>query len=239
MAQENQSILSRYKIPLLILAGILAVGAIAAIVFGLIIPGLQSNASQGQTNPPLVDTSIDESEGGAMSDESSGLQVSLSAGQAQPQEAEPIPLATSEPLTEDEVEQILVRLPSLIVDSSDQVDFNLPQDSLPPPRTGETIEEPFPPAEVTGIPTSVPAGPLEVVRFAPEGEIPLAPFVNVTFNQPMVPLGSLDDLAAEEVPVQLEPDLPGTWRWLGTKTLTFQFDSTEIDRLPMATEYQA
>ena len=239
MAQENQSILSRYKIPLLILAGILAVGAIAAIVFGLIIPGLQSNASQGQTNPPLVDTSIDEGEGGAMSDESSGLQVSLSAGQAQPQEAEPIPLATSEPLTEDEVEQILVRLPSLIVDSSDQVDFNLPQDSLPPPRTGETIEEPFPPAEVTGIPTSVPAGPLEVVRFAPEGEIPLAPFVNVTFNQPMVPLGSLDDLAAEEVPVQLEPDLPGTWRWLGTKTLTFQFDSTEIDRLPMATEYQA
>ena len=38
-----------------------------------------------------------------------------------------------------------MRLPSLIVDSSDQVDFNLPEESLPPPRTGDTIEEPFPP----------------------------------------------------------------------------------------------
>ena len=53
----------------------------------------------------------------------------------------------------------------------------------------------------------------------------------------MVPLATLSDLAAEEVPVRLEPALPGTWRWVGTKTLTFQYDSAEIDRLPMATEY--
>ncbi len=31
--------------------------------------------------------------------------------------------------------------------------------------------------------------------------------------------------------------MPGTWRWLGTKTLNFQFDSKLIDRMPMATEY--
>jgi uncharacterized protein YfaS (alpha-2-macroglobulin family) len=174
-----------------------------------------------------------------MSDEDSGLQVTLSAGQPQPQEAEAVPQVTSEPLTEGEIEQILVRLPSLIIDSSDQVDFNLPPEPIPPPRTGETIDEPFPPPEISDAPDPVSAGPLEVLRFAPEGEIPLAPFVNVTFNQPMVPLGTLNDLAAEEVPVQLDPDLPGTWRWLGTKTLTFQFDSAEIDRMPMATEYQA
>ena len=53
-----------------------------------------------------------------MSDESPGLQVSLSSGQAEPDEAEAIPLATTEPLSEVEIEQILVRLPSLIVDSS-------------------------------------------------------------------------------------------------------------------------
>jgi hypothetical protein len=56
--------------------------------------------------------------------------------------------------------------------------------------------------------------------------------VNITFNQPMVPLGTLEDLAKEEVPVKLEPDLAGTWRWLGTKTLTFEYDSELIDRLP-------
>ena len=202
MTQENQSFFSRYKIPLLITAVILSAGVIAAIVFGLIIPGLQSGASQGQSNPPLVDTTTDESEGVAMNDESPGLQVGLSSGQAEPDEAEAIPLATTEPLSEDEIEQIMVRLPSLIVDSADQVDFNLPEDSLPPPRTGDTIEEPFPPPEAASTPTAVEAGPLEVLRYAPEGEIPLAPFLNVTFNQPMVPLGTLEDLAAEEIPVQ-------------------------------------
>jgi uncharacterized protein YfaS (alpha-2-macroglobulin family) len=238
MAQEDKNIISRYKIPLLIIGGILVVGILAVSIFGFIISRFESSGPDGQTNPSLVDSSSDEIEGGSVSDQGSGLQVTLSAGQAQPQEADPVPVGTSEPLSEEEVEQILVRLPSLLVDSADQVDFKLPEDSLPPPRTGETIEEPFPPEEVLGIPDPVDAGPLEVLRFAPEGEIPLAPFVNITFNQPMVPLGTLDDLAAEEVPVRLEPDLPGTWRWLGTKTLTFQFDSTEIDRMPMATEYQ-
>ena len=122
MTQENQSFVSRYKIPLLLTAGILLVGAIAAITFGLILPGLQNSTPQGQSNPPLVDTSTDDSEGDVMSDESPGLQVSLSDGQAEPDQVEAIPLATSEPLSDDEIEQILVRLPSLMVDSSDEVD---------------------------------------------------------------------------------------------------------------------
>ena len=81
-------------------------------------------------------------------------------------------------------------------------------------------------------------GALEVLRYSPEGEIPIAPFVNITFNQPMVPLATIADLAAMDVPVQISPTLPGTWRWLGTKTLNFQYDSELIDRLPMATEYE-
>jgi hypothetical protein len=35
----------------------------------------------------------------------------------------------------------------------------------------------------------------------------------------------------------VQPPLPGTWRWLGTKTLTFNYDSNLIDRLPKATIY--
>ena len=237
MATENKSALSRYKIPLLIVGGILFLGMLALVIFAFIIPSIGGSETQGQTNPPLVDSASDEIEGGTMNEQDPGLPVTLSSGQAQPQESEPVPVGTSEPLSDEEIEQVLVRLPSLLIDSADQVDFKLPPESLPPPRTGETIDEPFPPDEVLDVPDPVDTGPLEVLRFAPEGEIPLAPFVNITFNQPMVPLGTLDDLADEEVPVRLEPDLPGTWRWLGTKTLTFQFDSAEIDRLPMATEY--
>ncbi len=67
----------------------------------------------------------------------------------------------------------------------------------------------------------------------------MAPFLSVTFNQPMVPLATIEDLQAGDVPVQIEPALEGTWRWLGTKTLTFEYDSALIDRFPKATSYTA
>ena len=173
-----------------------------------------------------------------MGDRQQQVSIRLSEGQAQPQMVEPVPLATAEPLPEGEFENILARLPALATEPEDQVDFKLAQEPIPPPRTGETIEESFPPPPESIQPETTTAGPLEVLRFAPEGEIPIAPFVNLTFNQPMVPLATLTDLTAEEVPVRIEPQLPGTWRWLGTKTLTFEYDSELIDRLPKATEYR-
>ncbi|HEU0296851.1 MAG TPA: Ig-like domain-containing protein [Anaerolineales bacterium] len=167
-----------------------------------------------------------------------GLGVGLSPGQAQLQQIQTSPLATGEPLSPEEIELIFSRLRDLPIDPDDQTTFQLPLEVLPPPRPGNTIKEPFPPLETGPTPGAVEAGPLQVLRFAPEGEIPAAPFVSVTFNQPMVPVGTLSDLAAIDVPVQIEPSLPGTWRWLGTKTLTFEYDSELIDRLPKATEYR-
>ena len=165
-----------------------------------------------------------------------GLKITLSDGGAQPQEVVPLPLATGEPLSLEEINNILLRLPPLAIEPDDRQAFKLPEEILPPPRTGETISETFPlPPEETA--PEVAAGPLEVLRYSPEGDVPIAPFVNVTFNQPMVPLATLEDLSNEESPVQIEPVIPGTWRWLGTKTLNFQFDSELIDRMPMATEY--
>ena len=166
------------------------------------------------------------------------LNIQLSEGQSQPQAVEALPVATGEPLSPEEIDQILSRLPALTPAPGEQADFNLPLEVLPPPRPGETIKETFPPLETEPTPGVVEAGPLKVSRFAPEGEIPLAPFVSITFNQPMVPLGTLQDLALADVPVKIEPSLSGTWRWLGTKTLTFQYDSKLIDRLPKATEYR-
>jgi hypothetical protein len=165
--------------------------------------------------------------------------INLSEGQAQAQVFVPLPLVNGDPLSEDEVQQILSRLPDLPADAEDQTGFNLAQEPIPPPLTVETLTSPFPPPESAVSPTTPEeSGPLQVVRFSPEGEISVAPFINVTFNQPMVPLGTLGDLAAEQVPVQVEPAMPGTWRWLGTKTLTFEYDSELIDRLPKATQYQ-
>lgn len=173
-----------------------------------------------------------------MSTGGSGISILLSEGRSQPQAVATIPLATGEPLSEAEVEAILARLPATTEEPGDQVDFRLAQEPMPPPRTGDTVKEPFPPPPTGAPPEALPAGPLEVLRYSPEGEIPLAPFVSVTFNQPMVPLGTLSDLAAEAVPITIEPSLPGTWRWLGTKTLTFEYDSELIDRLPKATIFR-
>ena len=97
--------------------------------------------------------------------------------------------------------------------------------------TGATVLGAFPPKPGKPAP-KVAKGPLEVVRFAPEGDVPLAPHLSVTFSQPMVAVTSLEELASE-TPVRLEPTPKGKWRWVGTKTLLFEPD----ERFPMATEY--
>ena len=206
---------------------------------------IRRDASDGQAIPPssggttaIVETGGAVTSSGEFEGGGGESMFRLSEGQAQPQPVEPLPVATGEPLTDEEVQRILNRLSDVDSESGDQVDFNLPPDPVPPPRTGEIISESFPPPPEVPVPALVETGPLEVLRYAPEGEIPIAPFINVTFNQPMVPLATVEDLAHEEVPVLVEPDLPGTWRWVGTQVLTFNYDSDLIDRLPMATEYR-
>ncbi|MFZ5912038.1 MAG: alpha-2-macroglobulin family protein [Chloroflexota bacterium] len=205
--------------------------ALAAAVFFYI----QSKTSPGQPIPSKVTPQSGEAT--PTSEATPGAPtIRLSDGNAQPQAVEPLPLAVGEPLSDEETAAILARLPALAPLPGEQVDFKLPDEVLPPPRPGATIEESFPAPAGEAAP-EVYSGPLEVLRYSPEGEIPIAPFVNVTFSQPMAPLGTLGDLAMEDVPVVVEPALPGTWRWLGTKTLNFQYDSDLIDRMPMATEY--
>ncbi|MGE0493138.1 MAG: alpha-2-macroglobulin family protein [Vulcanimicrobiota bacterium] len=80
-------------------------------------------------------------------------------------------------------------------------------------------------------PTEVPApqpGPLEVVRVAPQGAVGRLPHLSVTFSQSMVALGADDSR-----PVQLSPEPPGQWRWVGTRTLLFEPEGG----FPMATDY--
>ncbi|MDO9087058.1 MAG: alpha-2-macroglobulin family protein [Anaerolineaceae bacterium] len=171
-------------------------------------------------------------------DEENDFKILLSEGSSDYKPPEELPIIVGEPLSDSEIAEIIARLPNLPQDKDLQSDFNIPPEILPPPRPGETIEQPFPfePTELQ--PPDEIDGPLEVLRYSPEGEIPMAPFISITFSQPMIPLGTLKQLSQEEIPVEIVPALAGTWRWVGTKTLTFEFDSDEIDRLPMATEYR-
>ncbi len=166
-----------------------------------------------------------------------GLTIRLSDGQELPAEIAELVPVKGIPLTEEEIEAILSRLTAWAEDQGLEVDFRLPEQILPPPLTGETLSESFPSDQDLAKPQPIFAEELEVLRFSPEGDVPIAPFISVTFNQPMIALNTLEALAEEEVPVQVTPLIPGSWRWLGTRTLRFESDSELYDRLPMATEF--
>jgi alpha-2-macroglobulin len=200
--------------------------------------GIQPGTILATPAPIQVDTGLGQIPATSEGDDPFRMNIELSEGQPVPQPFATLPPAVGDPLTEAEIDQILRRLAALEPASVEQTEFRLPADPLPPPRPGQTVEQEFPPAESADRPDVDESGPLEVLRFAPEGEIPIAPFVSITFDQAMVPLTTLADLAEKDVPVKIEPTLPGTWRWLGTKTLTFEYDSDLIDRLPKATEYR-
>ena len=195
-------------------------------------PGFKEKTPMPSTNGSESTGSGDDKSG-----QDYGIKIGLSSGDAQQTTPVPMPVTTGEPLTAEEVDNLFSRLPNLPISPEEQNEFKYPVELLPPPKTGVIISDKFPYSEYLPTPEVQVAQPLQVLRFAPEGEISIAPFISITFNQAMVPLGTLTDLAALDVPVQIQPELPGTWRWLGTKTLTFEYDSTKIDRLPKATSY--
>ena len=170
----------------------------------------------------------------AVAREPEGLRFRLSEGA----EAIEGPILIARPpasrLDETATQRVLDRLPPWTRET-EETPFALREDSLPPPRTGETVRTAFPPPEARERPATESGGPLEVVRHQPDGEIPLAPHLSVTFSAPMVAVTSHGELAREAPPLRLSPEPPGEWRWVGTRTLLFEPEG----RFPMATEYRA
>jgi uncharacterized protein YfaS (alpha-2-macroglobulin family) len=165
-----------------------------------------------------------------------GLRFRLSEGTEQVERPAPDPVAPAEVLSAAETKKLLDRLPNFAPDANDTQDFKLRERSLPPPRAGETIQAAFAPPAPNATPApSDTITPLEVLRFAPEGEVALAPAFSITFSQPMVAVSSQEETAAS-VPVKMTPQPEGEWRWLGAQTLIFQ-PRVEGGRLPMATDY--
>lgn len=129
--------------------------------------------------------------------EETGLQFRLSHGVNQPETRPTTKPAIASELSQSEIEPVLKRLPPMKVDPSEE--FAMRESTLPPPRTGNTIEASFP-AATTDVKEAVTSGPLEVVRYSPEGSVPMAPELTVTFSQPMIELSSQED-AATNLPV--------------------------------------
>ncbi|MDP2316108.1 MAG: Ig-like domain-containing protein [Pseudomonadota bacterium] len=162
-----------------------------------------------------------------------GLGMRLYEARPEDGGADRVPVAPSTPLDAATITRLLARLPALEIEPDDAAAFALREGPMPPPRTGDTVTVTFPSASDAPAPV-VESGPLTVVRRAPEGEVPMAPHLSVTFSRAMVPVTSQEE-AAKTVPVRLTPTPKGDWRWLGTKTLVFEPDP----RFPMATAYQA
>ncbi|MCY1062869.1 Ig-like domain-containing alpha-2-macroglobulin family protein [Nannocystis sp. SCPEA4] len=108
----------------------------------------------------------------------------------------------------------------------------------PPPSVSEKIELPFPPPAPPTKQTQdlVEEGPLKVLRTSPTEKAPgLVGSVSAVFNQPMVPLASIDDLKLERSPLTIEPLPKGKFRWLGTQMIAFEPEG----RMPYSTTYTA
>ncbi|MCI0665740.1 MAG: MG2 domain-containing protein [Acidobacteria bacterium] len=165
--------------------------------------------------------------------EKKGLDFRISEGKQVQQPRQQISRPATKPLPELAVQNLFKRLLPIKSESNDEKVFSLRDRTLPPPRTGQTISDPFPPIDHRSLPEELSSGPLEVLRFTPEGEVPLAPHLSVTFSQPMVPVTSISELAAGDLPIELSPQPRGKWRWIGSRTLLFEPE----DRFPMATEY--
>jgi uncharacterized protein YfaS (alpha-2-macroglobulin family) len=163
----------------------------------------------------------------------SGLGFRLSNADADADEPVTRKPANAAPLGAEDEKRIAARMPALKSEPDDFADFSMRDKSIPAPRPGKTVNEPFPPAAAPPPATVASTGPLTIERHAPEGPVELAPHLTMTFSQPMVPVTSIAEIAKGSLPATLVPEPPGSWRWLGTRTLMFQPDK----RFPMATEY--
>lgn len=203
---------------------------IFSVYLGLIAPIgnqfiLEANAQKtsGKTIKPIMNQNLPD-----------GLQFRLSEGVEGAETREKQLPAKTDPLSENDTSNLLKRIPPIKEQTNDKTDFAKRVGTLPAPKTGQMIPVKFPSDEQRGTPKINVGDKLEVIRFSPEGEIPLAPDLNVTFSQPMVAVTSQEQ-AAQIVPVELSPSVEGKWRWLGTKTIMFDTKT----RFPMATRFTA
>ena len=200
--------------------------------------GLTASAPPGPSSPISQAPSAAAPEKPLARDGSAplGLVVRLSDAELPARTATETPPPDITRLSDGEARALLDRLPPLPAAGSGVQAAAIPDRSLPPPRPGRTIAVPFPPAGPGDVAPAPAAGPLAVLRHAPDGDVSPVFEVSVTFSQPMVAVTSQADIARVPIPVKLWPQPPGEWRWIGTRTVIFEPSG---GRLPMASRFQA
>ena len=156
MKQNWRELLARPRTWLiLVLGSLVAAGAGYGINQALIInrlnqPGAMTNIPEGNNNGDsnggIVTLEGDVAVGGGPDDNGrSRLTFRLSQGQEEVGTVVPVAVVNGEPLPAEQIQQIIERVPPLAAEGNDQQELNLPDELIPPPLTGDTIDEPFPP----------------------------------------------------------------------------------------------
>ncbi len=188
--------------------------------------GGKSSTPNPNSGTPLV-AAADE-------DTPDGLDLRVSDGRQGPKPFDRAKLAPATKLDASATRALLARAKPITTDAQDQQAFALRPRSKPVPRTGTTITGAFPPPPSSLLPPKANdrGQALKILRYMPEGKVPVAPSLSVTFSQPMVAVTSQGDASGTQ-PVKLTPQPKGNWRWLGTRTVLFDPDI----RFPQATTY--
>ena len=77
--------------------------------------------------------------------------------------------------------------------------------------------------------------PLEILNITPSGDdVPAGKKIVFQFNRPVVPVGNMGRKASE-IPITIEPEIKGHWRWINTSTLAFTLEGGAS--LKYATKY--
>ena len=148
--------------------------------------------------------------------------------------------AAATPLTPEQARKLLAPLPPVPATGEvgpDRVSLPSPTPSSVPPPPREAVALPY----RASAPSDDAADGCDdwLADTFPVADVTVAPYLSVTFNQPMITAASPGDLSPDEVPVKLTPAIPGRWRWLGPDTLLFEAGAGSARRLPMATAYYA
>ncbi|MET3807816.1 uncharacterized protein YfaS (alpha-2-macroglobulin family) [Nakamurella sp. UYEF19] len=199
-------------------------------------PTASGPVSSGPTSTPIPSNSTPGKQPGVVA-QPAGLR--LSAGRAQ-EPAVPVAVVNGRPLGTPRITAILDRLPAWTGDSVLARSFKWPTQSIKTPQAGKTVPLGFPATGSGTKPDPTPTGPLHVLRMQPQGSVSIAPFISITFDQPMVAVTTVGQLAAAQVPATITPKVAGSWQWIGTSTLRFaagRSSATDLDRLPMATDF--
>jgi hypothetical protein len=206
--------------------------AALATLLSLALGGCGSKGDTPAVPPPVTPARLAGKVTGPAEDGSPRIELRVSDGKPGAPAFDRAKLAPARTLSDSEADALLARAKPIASNTADRQDVALRPASQPPPRTGQTITSAFPAPPTSLAPPTAGATELQVVRSMPQGKVPLAPELSVTFNQPMVAVTSQDG-AAQVTPVRLTPTPKGRWRWIGTRTILF--DPTV--RFPQATTY--